>query len=81
MTVKYAVTFEFLTNPPLTYRGTVAASRTHTCVARATKQAQDALKPVNWSSMVCVPLERLDTEPEPAEDEVETTGESEPVEA
>ena len=65
MTVAYSVTFEFDTRPPLTHRGTVAASSGATCVARATRQAQKALRPVNWSSMVCVLLERL-PEPEAA---------------
>lgn len=60
MTVNYAVTFEFDTRAPLTHRGTVAASSGATCVARATREAQKALRPVNWSSMVCVLLERLD---------------------
>ncbi len=59
MTVQYAVTFEFDTRPPLTHRGTVAASSAATCVARATRAAQKALKPVAWSSVVCVPLERI----------------------
>lgn len=59
LTVRYAVTFEFDTRSPITHRGTVAASSTATCVARATRAAQKALKPVSWSSMVCVLLERL----------------------
>ena len=59
MTVKYAVTFEFTTAAPLTHRGTVAGSSGATCVARATRQAQRALRPVGWSSMVVVLLERL----------------------
>jgi hypothetical protein len=60
MTVRYAVTFEFDTRPPMTHRGTVAGGRAATCVARAAKQAQKTLKPVNWTSVVCVLLERLD---------------------
>lgn len=59
MTVKYAVTFEFDSRPPLTHRGTVVASSGATCVARATREAQKAVRPVNWSSMVCVLLERV----------------------
>jgi hypothetical protein len=59
MRVNYAVTFEFETQPPLTHRGTVAASSAATCVARATREAQKALRPVRWSSAVCVLLERL----------------------
>jgi len=64
MRVRYAVTFEFDTRPPLTHRGTIAASSTATCVARATRIAQRILRPVNWTSAVCVLLERL---PETAE--------------
>ena len=58
MTTKYSVTFEFATLPPGTHRGTVAASNVATCVARATRDAQKALRPQKWSSMVCVLLER-----------------------
>jgi hypothetical protein len=60
MTVRYAVTFEFKTRPPVTHRGTVAGSSGATCVARATRAAQKALRPVDWSSMVCVLLERVE---------------------
>lgn len=63
MTVRYAVTFEFDNRAPLTHRGTVDGWSASTCVARATRIAQRALKPVNWSSMVCVLLERLETSP------------------
>lgn len=59
MTVQYAVTFEFDTRPPVTHRGTVQAGQPHVCMARATKAAHQALRPVNWSSAVCVLLERL----------------------
>lgn len=72
MTVRYAVTFEFDTRPPITLRGTVAGTAAATCVARATRIAQKALKPVGWSSMNCVLLERLGTSegetPDPAEE-------------
>jgi hypothetical protein len=63
MTVNYAVTFEFDNRAPMTHRGTVLASSGATCVARATRAAQKALRPVNWSSLVCVLLERLDETP------------------
>lgn len=59
MRVAYSCTFEFEERPPVTHRGTVAASSGATCVARATREAQRALRPVNWSSLVCVLLERL----------------------
>ena len=62
MTITYAVTFEFVNRPPLTHRGTVTASREHVCAARAIKTARAALRPVNWSSMVFVALERLDAD-------------------
>ena len=61
--VRYAVTFEFLERPPLTLRGTVSGWSADTCVKLATREARKALKPVGWSSMVCVLLERLDAEP------------------
>ena len=54
MTVQYAVTFEFESRPAVTHRGTVGASSGATCVARATRIAQRALRPVNWTSLVCV---------------------------
>jgi hypothetical protein len=59
MKVRYSVSFEFETRAPLTHRGTVEAATGATCVARATKAAQRALRPVGWSSLVCVLLERL----------------------
>ncbi len=58
MTSRYVVTFEFTLLPPQTHRGTVTAGRASTCVARAVKDAQKVLRPVNWSSVVCVLLER-----------------------
>ena len=61
MKVKYSVTFEFNERPPVTHRGTVVGSRASICVRRATEQAQKALSPINWTSMVCVLLERVDT--------------------
>lgn len=58
MTVNYSVTFEFESRAPVTHTGTVLASTPATCVARAVRQAQKALRPTNWSSVVCVLLER-----------------------
>jgi hypothetical protein len=60
MTVKYVCTFEFPSRQPLTHRGTIAAGKVHTCVARAVKDAQKALRPQGWSSVVCVLLERVE---------------------
>lgn len=65
MTIRYAVTFEFPTRPPVTHRGTIAASQVATCASRAIRIARRALRPVAWSSVVFVALERLD-EPEAA---------------
>jgi len=62
MTVNYAVTFEYDTKPPLTHRGQVAASSVPTCVARAVRTSQKALRPGTWSSVVCVLLERVSDE-------------------
>jgi hypothetical protein len=59
MRVNYAVTFEFDLRPPLTHRGTVEGWAASTCTRRAVDEAQKALQPVNWSSMVVVLLERL----------------------
>lgn len=54
MTVSYSVTFEFDTRPPVTHRGTVVAASTGTGTRRAVQEAQKVLKPVGWSSVVCV---------------------------
>jgi hypothetical protein len=59
-TWKYSVSFEFDLRPVLTQTGTVTASSYGNLVARATKAAQRALRPVNVRSLVCVLLERLD---------------------
>jgi hypothetical protein len=74
MTVQYAVTFEFDSRPPVTHRGTVAARGAHTCASRAIKTAQRAVRPVNWTSMVFVVLERAYTRP--VMDEAQAEGES-----
>jgi hypothetical protein len=59
MKVAYIVTFEFSTRPAVTHRGTILGSSGATCVARAARAAQLALRPVAWSSLVVVLLERL----------------------
>jgi hypothetical protein len=59
-TWKYSVSFEFDLRPVLTHTGTVTASSYGNLVARATKTAHKALRPVNVRSLVCVLLERLD---------------------
>lgn len=68
MTVTYAVTFEFETRPPLTHRGTVSAWAPSTCARLAVKDAQTILKPVNWTSMVCVLRERVPDATDPVTD-------------
>jgi len=61
MKCRYSVTFEFIARPPVTHRGIVEGWTASTCTRRAVEDAQKALTPVAWSSMVCVLLERLDT--------------------
>lgn len=73
MRVRYSVSFEFPERPPVTHRGTVEAGQAHVCCSRAVKEAKKALHPINWSSVVCVLLERLDAEEET--DEVSGLGE------
>jgi hypothetical protein len=78
MKVKYSVSFEFDIRPPLTHRGTVEGGQPHVCVARATKEAHRALRPVKWRSLVCVLLERLDVTKDEAT-EVTEVGDEERV--
>ena len=66
-TWQYAVSWEFDVRPVLTHKGTVTASSYGNLVARATKAAQKACRPVNARSVVCVLLERLDMAREPDE--------------
>jgi hypothetical protein len=73
-TWEYSVSFEFDLRPVLTYKGTVTASSYGNLVARATKAAQKALRPVNVRSLVCVLLERLDVPKEPSDESLETRG-------
>lgn len=71
MRVTYSVTFEFDARASVCHRGVVEGGRAATCVARATREAQTALKPINWASVVCVLLDRLDDAPEEADDPAE----------
>jgi hypothetical protein len=75
MRTKYAVTFEFMTQPPLTHRGIVAGSTGAICVARAAREAQRHLRPVGWSSMVVCLLERISATKEIVEVERPTLAE------
>jgi hypothetical protein len=82
MTIRYVITFEFDLRPPVTHRGTVAASKVHTCVRLATQQAAKALRPQGWSSMVVCLLERVPAALKTAEvetAEVETAEVADPV--
>jgi hypothetical protein len=63
MTLDYSVSFEFETRPPLTHRGTVAATSAGTCAARAMRHAQKALRPIGWTSVVCLLLKPQKTAP------------------
>ena len=54
MDFHYSVTFEFEMRPPLTHKGTLAASSGATCASRAVRAAQKALRPVGWTSVVCL---------------------------
>ena len=56
----YAVTFEFAERAPVTHRGEVQAGSAAVCVQQATKEAAKQLKPLQWTSMVCVLLEELE---------------------
>jgi hypothetical protein len=60
MRVAYSVTYEFPERAPVTHRGVIGGGQPATCVSRAVRQAQRALRPKGWSSLVCVLLERLD---------------------
>jgi hypothetical protein len=64
MHCKVSVTFEFEERQPMTWRGEVKAINPETIMGRATREARKNLKPKNWSSAVCVILERLDQEEE-----------------
>ena len=57
--LKYSVSFEFDLRPPLTHTGIIEGWAASTCARRAIEEAQEVLRPVNWTSMVCVFLERL----------------------
>jgi hypothetical protein len=61
MKVKYAVTFEFQVNAPITVRGEVEAERAPTAARRAIEEAMDQNPNLKWSS-ISVLLERLDVE-------------------
>jgi len=51
MKVSYAVTFEFIENPPITERGQVSAISVRTCVARALDEATEKNPNLKWNSI------------------------------
>jgi hypothetical protein len=54
----YAVTFEFEVARPATHRGVVVGSSASALMRKAVREAQAACRPRNWTSVVCVLLER-----------------------
>jgi hypothetical protein len=58
MKAKCAVSFEFPTRPPVTWRGDVEGAALHTVVHRAAALAAKTLKPREWTSMTVWILER-----------------------
>ncbi len=62
MRCEVSVTFEFMERAPQTWRGEVKGGEAEVVCRRAVERARGALKPYNWSSMVCCILERLEDE-------------------
>jgi len=58
MIAKCAVTFEFESRPPETWRGSIEGGSAAAIVRRATDAAAKELKPRLWTSMVCCILDR-----------------------
>ena len=61
MKCKYAVTFEFMTQQPITERGETEAKSVRTISARALDDATIKNPGLKWSSIVIL-LERIDIE-------------------
>jgi hypothetical protein len=59
VTATYAVSLEFETKAPLTLRGTVRATKAHTCLVRAFREAAEQFPGERWSSLVVV-LKRVE---------------------
>lgn len=70
MEVKYAVTFEFESKPPLTLRGMASGSAMPTCVARAARQAAKEAGRQMWSSVLIL-IERTSATAEVADADTE----------
>jgi hypothetical protein len=60
MKCHYSVSFEFEIRPPSTFTGVVEGFTAGTCARRAVEEAQKVLKPINWTSLVCVLLDRVE---------------------
>ena len=74
VTATYAVSLEFETKAPLTVRGTIRATKAHTCLVRALGQAVKEFPGERWSSLVVV-LNRVEAPSDPvvAERRMNTT--------
>lgn len=57
--LEYAVTFEFLTDPPITERGIVAAGSWHTAASRAVSAARRARPSTRPSSLSILLMEPI----------------------
>jgi len=76
MKCKASVTFEYATRAPQTHKiESLEATGPQTIANRAIREAKRQLRPVYWTSMVCV-IERLDPgdEADTAEEAAETDG-------
>lgn len=63
MKAKVSVSFEFPVRPPVTWTGEVEAKHPSTIVRRAVEEAQQALAPRFWTSLVVLVSERDDYNP------------------
>ncbi len=75
MKAKCAVTFEFESRAPLTWRGETKGASAATICRRAIAIAAKELQPRNWSSMNCCILERDNVKSEEEELDAEETDE------
>lgn len=75
MRCRAEVTFEYATRPPQTHRiEALEATGPQTIANRAIRDAKKQLRPISWTSMVCL-IERLD--PADAADDTADEGEGE----
>ncbi len=73
MKVRYSVSFEFESRPAETARGVVEGWSASTCTRRAVEEAQKGVRPVNWTSLVCVLLDRVEDQKESVKEMTEGT--------